>query len=185
MRIITFVADSTLSPFARVALDFCRTVKTIGHEPILAGLVRTRETPGTTELGAAADAEHIPFRLLQQRYKYDPGLVGQMEMMFRRLKPDLFLSHDSAGVVIGRLSRFRPRCITHYAHANANEAAPLEQRWIGRRLLRLCDVVVAQSDSRADELISRGVKKERLIRATGEDAWIGELLNRIRAEDRA
>lgn len=167
-----------MTPAARVALDLCLRAREKGHEVILSGLVRTRETPGLTELGAAADAERIPFRLLQQRYRYDPGLVGQMEMMFRRLKPELYVSHDTAGAVIAWLARFRPASMAHYIHEAQPGERLIESLWIGRRILKRADTILIEGEGQRSRLNSIKLKGDKILLAGKEVYWIDNLLQR-------
>ena len=178
MRILTYISASTPTPAARVALDFCLGARELGHEAILAGLIRTRETPGLTELGAAADAVRIPFRLLHQRYRYDPGIIGQMETMFRRFKPHVYLSHDYLGAAVARVARYRPACVEHFVHEDGFEKTPMENHWMGRRLLKLTDGIIAPSSLCADRIEKIGIKKENITFATDPSEWIASAILR-------
>src|SRR5262245_10376361 len=117
MRILSFIDTDQMSAQARMALDFAVEAREAGHEVLLVGLVNSRAAQGQkTVLGDAADAAGVPFRLMQQRMKIDPGLIGQMEIIFRRLKPDLYQSHDLKGMILYRMARWRPEFWQAFVH---------------------------------------------------------------------
>lgn len=108
MRLMIFTATDRLNETGAFALRLAERARELGHEPVLVGKVFARGPAPLTELGAEADRRGVPFRIIVQRFGFDPGLLGQMELLFTRLKPTVFVSDDLVGMAIYRMGRWRP-----------------------------------------------------------------------------
>lgn len=108
MKMMIFTPTDALNPTSRLGLAEARRAVAAGHEVLLVGKVFARGPAPLTPLGSEADRLGIPFRVLQQRFNFDPGLLGQMELLFTRHKPTVFQSHDLVGMALYRMGRWRP-----------------------------------------------------------------------------
>lgn len=186
MRILTFVDTEQITPESRLALAIAENARGAGHEAILAGLARGKEPPAATPLGQAADERRVPFRLLLQRRPLDPGILGQMETMFRRIQPNAFISHDWKGALLYRLARWRPPAWQAVALGAGAGSDGRLAAWAERRCLQRADKLVA-SETAARTLADWKIEASRIaiVRAGAEDpeAWSRALLDGLGAMD--
>lgn len=175
MRILTFVPTVELTSEARLALDFAGEARAQGHDPLLLGLIKTAGAPGGSPLGEAADARAVNFRLIQQRFAIDPGVLGQMEVILGRFRPDVYQSLGIAGTLLSRPAFARGIVWQACLHGRGflDPASGMTER-IRRRfalaMFRRAEQVVADDPAAADDLAARGIKRERLVLLQGEEA---------------
>ncbi len=108
MRLLIFVTTDQIEPRSEFALGLARAAIAAGHEALVVGCARGRTPPPRTPLGDEANARGLPFRILLERRRLDPGLVGQLEMIHRRWSPDAFVSFDVKAAILHRVARWRP-----------------------------------------------------------------------------
>ncbi|MBI3736058.1 glycosyltransferase [Candidatus Sumerlaeota bacterium] len=161
MRIVIFIGTSELTALAHLPLEIAKGARERGHDALIVGEVVSRETPPLTQLGEAADKAGIPFRLLQRRRRLDPGIIGQMEMIFKKFRPDLYQSHDLLGAFLYRAARWRPSHWQGFSRVGPEGSS--FARWIEPRLLRLADRVFAGNSDAEAGLKLKGISREKLM----------------------
>lgn len=189
LKLLLFLDTDHLSGPARLALDFCVEARRLDHEVLVLGLVRGPR-PMPTPFSQAFAAAGVPVRLLHERFRFDPGVVGQFRAVLDAWRPDLFQSHGYKGSLLARLAQRRgiPWQAVFHGFTWENPLVrlyhALDVRW-----LRRADEVVAVSRPFARVLAGRGIAPQRLrwvpnaideaaLRASrsGEDlraAWLG------------
>lgn len=180
MRIMTYVGTVDLSPAARLALDFASEAMRQGNESLLVGHVRGLRTPSMTPLGSAAEELGLPFRIVQQRFWFDPGALGQIDAMLTRFRPEVFHSFGLPGSILARRA-----CVRGIAWQavifdfSSGERTPARPGWLSDRIassmLKRADRVLIDSPPLAERLARRGIRRERLVHISGTDADPGSV----------
>jgi glycosyltransferase involved in cell wall biosynthesis len=189
MRLLIFLDTDHLSGPARLALDFARHVRGLGHDVLMLGLVRGAR-PESTAFSRAMEEAGIPTRLLHERRRFDPRVVAQFRAIVQSFRPDLYQSHGYKGSLLGRRARRMgvPWQAVFHGFTWENWRVRL-YHWLDVRWLRGADEVVAVSRGFEHRLAADGVSPARLrwvpnaideaaLRATDSDAdlrreWFG------------
>lgn len=189
MRWLIFLDTDHLSGPARLALDFAVAARALGEEIQVLGLVRGPALPNA--FSRAFEAAGIPVRLLRERFRFDPAIVGQFRRALDKFKPDVYQSHGYKGSLLGRVAQRKGVAWQAIFHGFTWEN-PLVRLYhaLDVRWLRKADGVIVVSRAFGRELERRGVDPARMhwvpnaideaaLRRTdsGEDprsAWAGD-----------
>ena len=174
MRILTYVGTVDLGPAAKLALDFAGEAMRQGNESLLVGHARGFRTPSMTPLGSAAEELGLPFRMVQQRFWFDPGALGQIDAMLTRFRPELFHSFGLPGSILARRA-----CLRGIAWQavifdfSSGERTPARTGWLSGRIassmLKRADRVLIDSPALGERLARRGIRRDRLVHISGSD----------------
>jgi hypothetical protein len=177
MRVIVFVPTTELEESSCAALEFAESARVLGHEILLLGLFRGGQLPASTPLGERANEQRATFRILQQRFVVDPGLLGQMEAVVSRFRPDVFQSRGTAGTIVSRPPFSRGvgwQAILEGPRPLARESMP--GSWPARRfalaMFRRADQVLVDDDEAAAYIAARGIKRERIATLPRDESEI-------------
>lgn len=161
MRWLIFLDTDHLSGPARLALDFAVAARAMGEEIQVLGLVRGPALPNA--FSRAFEAAGIPVRLLRERFRFDPAIIGQFRRALDKFKPDVYQSHGYKGSMLGRFARRRSvrwQAVFHgftWENPLVRLYHALDVRW-----LRRADSVVVVSRAFGRELERRGVDPARI-----------------------
>ena len=166
---------------AKLALEFARDAGMIGHEVVLAGFLRGAPIPATTPLGEACEEFEATFRLVVQRFRLDPGALGQMGAIIRRFKPQVVQSHGLTGSFLARpaLRRGIPwQAIVNATPIFERSRSPgaFVRNRFARAMYRRAEQVIADTPEAARELKDRGVEAERILEIAGAENRTGLIL---------
>lgn len=162
LRFLVFLDTDVLSGPARLAMDFAVEARRLGHEVLMLGLVRDKQ-PQATPFSRSMEALGIPTRLIHERFRFDPGVVGQFRKVLEEFRPHVYQSHGYKGSMLGLIARRRGipwQAIFHgftWENWLVRIYHALDVRW-----LRRADEVVVVARSIAKVLADRGVKRERM-----------------------
>ncbi|MCE5230323.1 glycosyltransferase [bacterium] len=162
MRWLIFLDTDHLSGPARLALDFAVAARAMGEDILALGLVRGRPAP--TAFSRAFEAAGIPVKLLRERFRFDPAIVGQFQRVIERFKPDVYQSHGYKGSFLGRFAQRRGvkwQAVFHgftWENPLVRLYHALDVRW-----LRKADGVIVVARSFGRELERRGVDPARIV----------------------
>jgi glycosyltransferase involved in cell wall biosynthesis len=125
----------------RLILDQARAAPPgIAHH--LASFVR-RGREGA--LLAAARARGLPTHPVAERFAFDPGLVGRLGRLLRRVRPDVIVGHDyKADLLLLLAAPRRPRVVVLHGYTGEDRKVGLLEA-LDRRLLSRAHTVVAVS----------------------------------------
>ncbi len=112
LRLLQYVDTSGLTPASRLALQIARVADAEGHDVMLLGLFHGPASPAdgsaeATELGGAADDAGVAFRLILRRFRFDPGVTGQMDAVLRRFNPGIVQSLGVRAALLARRAWMR------------------------------------------------------------------------------
>ncbi len=141
--------------------------------------------------GVARGAAQIPTRLLHERFRFDPGVLGQFRAVLDEFQPDVYQSHGYKGSLLGLTARRRgvPWQVVFHGFTWENWRVrfyhALDVRWLCR-----ADEVIVVSPEFGRRLAAKGVGPSRIrwvlnaiseaaLRASrGEDdprrLWLGD-----------
>lgn len=161
MRWLIFLDTDHLSGPARLALDFAVAARAMGEEVQALGLVRGPALPNA--FSRAFEAAGVPVKLLRERFRFDPAIIGQFRRVIDKFKPDVYQSHGYKGSMLGRVAQRRGVTWQAVFHGFTWENPlvriyhALDVRW-----LRKADSVVVVSRAFGRELQRRGVDPARI-----------------------
>jgi glycosyltransferase involved in cell wall biosynthesis len=178
MRLLIFLDTDHLSGPARLALDFGVRARQRGHAILVAGLVRgaAAKDNGFTRAMRAAGLE---VRLLRERFRFDPSILGQFACLVREFGPDLYQSHGYKGSLLGpRAQRLGAawQAVFH-GFTRENRLVRLYHR-LDARWLRRADEVIVVARPFADLLAARGVPRQRMT-------WVANAIDEGRLREAA
>lgn len=161
MRWLIFLDTDHLSGPARLALDFAVAARTLGEDIQVLGLVRGPALPNA--FSRAFEEAGIPVRLLRERFRFDPAIIGQLRRAVDKFKPDVYQSHGYKGSMLGRVAQRKGvtwQAIFHgftWENPLVRIYHALDVRW-----LKKADSVIVVSRAFGGELERRGVDPARI-----------------------
>lgn len=185
MRILCFTSSVDLTPETEGALAFVRLAVDSGHSAGLAGLILSFGQPRPTPLGLAADEADVPFRILQQRFRLDPGPLGQLDTLLARSRTEVYVSWGFRGLYFARVaSRRRTPWV---AALPPGEPEAGGRGLLGRlklRELRRASGVIVESEGTRATLEASGVKVRSTAMAAAPGVGLPESALRLVQEVR-
>lgn len=168
MRIISFFDTDQLTCASRQGLDFAEEARRRDHDVVAVGIFRGMRVSGLTPVGSLAEERRIPFRLVQKRFAFDVGALGQLDAMIRRLKPDLFQSFGWTSSVYGRAAWLKdiPWQALILESPAAGKPGTIWARLgesFTKKMIRRADQILIDSPPTGDELARRGVQREDIV----------------------
>jgi glycosyltransferase involved in cell wall biosynthesis len=173
IRLLVILEGTTVSGPAKNVLAFCRVSRGLGVGPAVstsfAVFVRgdnqglATETR-SNELLEALKATGADVHSIQERFPFDPGVIGGLRELVKRLEPDIIETHFVKSHFLVRLSRvwrFCPWVAFHHGYTT-DARRTLIYNQLDRWSLRVPSRIVTVCQAFKRQLSSRGVPAARI-----------------------
>jgi glycosyltransferase involved in cell wall biosynthesis len=173
IRILALVEADTVSGPVKNLLAFGRICNSISDilplELALAPIQRIERQPSKTNLAneflEAAVKSRLPVHAVTERFRFDPELISRLKILVKDVDPDIIQTHFSKSHFLVRVSgvwKKRPWIAFHHGHTRSALRLHIYQG-LDRWSLRAPNKVVAVSEAFERQLLSFGVKRDRIV----------------------
>jgi glycosyltransferase involved in cell wall biosynthesis len=178
IRLLIILEGTTVTGPAKNVLDFCRVSRGLGVGPVVdisfAIFVRGDSVRGdnqdlavetqSNELLEALKATGADVHCIQERFPFDPGVIGGLRKLVTGLKPDIIETHFVKSHLLVRLSgvwRFCPWIAFHHGYTTDATRTVIYNQF-DRWSLRVPSRIVTVCQPFKQEISSRGAPAARI-----------------------
>lgn len=174
IRVVSLVqAETVTGPmkpllmFAKNTKVACRGRRALSHSVMTTGRIRNGRAQTDNRFLKAAAAIGLAFDLIDERFPFDPAILPAIARRLTNRDPDIIESHDSKSHflvwLLKKSGRFQGKhwLAFHHGYTQTSRRVRLYQQ-LDRVSLRAADGVVTVCAPFAQELVERGVERERI-----------------------
>jgi glycosyltransferase involved in cell wall biosynthesis len=163
MRVVALVpGDDFSGPAGQVASTSAELAK---HGIELRFILLCRPAAATGRLPSFLDRRGIPYKLLEDRRPFDPGLAIRVWRLLSEWQPGILETHGyKASAIALALTRLRPqwRWVAFFHGLTTESRRARFYHWLDQRILRWADAVVAISEEQRQQLL-RWAPRARVV----------------------
>jgi glycosyltransferase involved in cell wall biosynthesis len=169
MRLLSIVEATSVTGPVKPLLMFSRLARAGvgGRAPIEHSLVTTQRAGTDNELMRAAREQGLPVDVVPERFAFDPRVLAHMARSIRQRAPDIVETHDFESHFlflalkgVGAVSGVRWVAFHHGYTRMSSRVRAYQQ--LDRVSLRHADRVVTLCRPFVEQLVSRGVRRDRI-----------------------
>jgi glycosyltransferase involved in cell wall biosynthesis len=173
IRVLAVVEGTKVSGPVKNVLEFCRVSKSLDARPgaaiSVAVFVRGgrdgKPGAGSNQILDAATAMGLEAHSIPERFSFDPGVIGGLRKLVKRLDPDIIQTHHTKShflVRISGLGRLYRWIAFHHGYTSEGVRMQLYDQ-LDRWSLRAPSQVVTVCEAFKRQLVSRGVLPSRIV----------------------